>query len=127
MTKLTDVCPDFPEWPKRWMGVAKDLECRIISDSMMMVAAKVARTPHLPIDSARVLRQVYFYKEAQIFILSLVRQRHAVMGLVLVFAIATGCNPKREEAVPDRPRDNLEHTPVKVPETTRHWPRTRRL
>jgi len=26
MSKLTDICPDFPEWPERWMCVKKDLE-----------------------------------------------------------------------------------------------------
>jgi hypothetical protein len=26
MSKLTDICPDFPEWPRRWMGTEKDLE-----------------------------------------------------------------------------------------------------
>lgn len=25
MSKLTDICPDFPEWPERWMGVDEDL------------------------------------------------------------------------------------------------------
>jgi hypothetical protein len=25
MTRLEDLCPDFPEWPERWMGVDKDL------------------------------------------------------------------------------------------------------
>jgi len=26
MGNLTDICPDFPEWPERWMGVEKDLK-----------------------------------------------------------------------------------------------------
>jgi len=26
MNKLNDLCPDFPEWPERWMGVQRDLE-----------------------------------------------------------------------------------------------------
>jgi hypothetical protein len=26
MNKLTDICPDFPEWPKRWMGTEQDFE-----------------------------------------------------------------------------------------------------
>jgi hypothetical protein len=26
MSKLTDICPDFPEWPERWMGTEQDLE-----------------------------------------------------------------------------------------------------
>ena len=26
MSKLTDICPDFPEWPESWMGVKRDLE-----------------------------------------------------------------------------------------------------
>jgi len=26
MSKLTEICPDFPEWPKRWMGSEQDLE-----------------------------------------------------------------------------------------------------
>lgn len=25
MRKLTDICPDFNEWPERWMGIEKDL------------------------------------------------------------------------------------------------------
>jgi hypothetical protein len=26
MSKLTDICPDFPAWPESWMGIKKDLE-----------------------------------------------------------------------------------------------------
>jgi len=26
MNKLSDICPDFPEWPERWMGIKRDLE-----------------------------------------------------------------------------------------------------
>ena len=26
MTKLIDMCPDFPEWPERWMGTEQDLD-----------------------------------------------------------------------------------------------------
>jgi hypothetical protein len=26
MSKLTDICPDFPEWPERWMGIKRDLD-----------------------------------------------------------------------------------------------------
>jgi hypothetical protein len=26
MSKLIDICPDFPEWPKRWMGIEPDLD-----------------------------------------------------------------------------------------------------
>ena len=26
MSKLIDICPDFPEWPERWMGSEPDLE-----------------------------------------------------------------------------------------------------
>jgi hypothetical protein len=26
MSKLTDMCPDFPEWPERWMGTEQDLD-----------------------------------------------------------------------------------------------------
>lgn len=25
MRKLSDICPDFNEWPERWMGIEKDL------------------------------------------------------------------------------------------------------
>jgi hypothetical protein len=26
MSKLTDICPDFQEWPERWMGTEQDLD-----------------------------------------------------------------------------------------------------
>ena len=26
MSKLTDICPDFPEWPERWMGTEQDFD-----------------------------------------------------------------------------------------------------
>jgi len=26
MIKLIEICPDFPEWPERWMGDEKDFE-----------------------------------------------------------------------------------------------------
>jgi hypothetical protein len=26
MSKLIEICPDFPEWPERWMGIEPDLE-----------------------------------------------------------------------------------------------------
>ena len=26
MSKLTEICPDFPEWPERWMGTKQDLD-----------------------------------------------------------------------------------------------------
>ena len=26
MNKLIDICPDFPEWPERWMGIGPDLD-----------------------------------------------------------------------------------------------------
>jgi hypothetical protein len=26
MRTLLEICPDFPEWPKRWMGIEQDLE-----------------------------------------------------------------------------------------------------
>jgi hypothetical protein len=26
MSKLTDICPDFAEWPERWMGTEQDFE-----------------------------------------------------------------------------------------------------
>jgi len=26
MSKLIDICPDFPEWPERWMGTEQDLD-----------------------------------------------------------------------------------------------------
>ena len=26
MSKLTNICPDFPEWPNRWMGIESDLD-----------------------------------------------------------------------------------------------------
>ena len=26
MRTLFEICPDFPEWPKRWMGIEQDLE-----------------------------------------------------------------------------------------------------
>jgi hypothetical protein len=26
MSKLTDICPDFYEWPECWMGVKRDLD-----------------------------------------------------------------------------------------------------
>jgi hypothetical protein len=26
MSKLTDICPDFRKWPKRWIGTQRDLD-----------------------------------------------------------------------------------------------------
>jgi hypothetical protein len=26
MSKFTDICPDYAEWPKRWMGTEQDFE-----------------------------------------------------------------------------------------------------
>jgi hypothetical protein len=26
MSKLTDICDDFPEWPERWMETEQDLD-----------------------------------------------------------------------------------------------------
>ena len=43
MNKLTEICPDFPEWPERWMGVGRDLEYgKRLLDSMRPFAEDLA-------------------------------------------------------------------------------------
>lgn len=61
MSKLTDICPDFQEWPDRWMGIEQDLDYgKQLLEEFRLFAESLAESVLTPKTVKRHLTNLWF-------------------------------------------------------------------
>lgn len=75
MSKLIDICPDFPEWPERWMGTEQDLDygkrllevmqpfAEFLAESGLAKKTKTGHLTKLWFLGGEIIRDVSLYEE----------------------------------------------------------------
>jgi hypothetical protein len=65
MSELTDICPDFSEWPERWMGTKEDLDYgkRLLAEGRLAKKTVKRHLSNLWLLGGEIIRDVSLHRE----------------------------------------------------------------